>query len=274
MSTYGDDTGAEFAERVRRNQAKLISDLKPQYDFIVRQEILKIQDSRQLELFDFRAISNGPNVALTPALMTLKIERFAGQRGVEFRRQRRKEQAMNNRILYLLVIIILLASPVCVLAQQEGEKASGEVLALDEAISLALRNNHLVKVAQLTVARADEDILAAKTSRLPSLHTHALVSGNLARNSLKVPNPAANLFPGLGDFFILNVDRKPTAVFAVSAIEPLTQQYRIGLQIKQEKLSREAAQAKLRQQENETVDQVKKVYYSIMQTQSALRSVQ
>jgi hypothetical protein len=26
---------AEFAERVRRNQAKLISDLKPQYDFIV-----------------------------------------------------------------------------------------------------------------------------------------------------------------------------------------------------------------------------------------------
>jgi len=89
----------------------------------------------------------------------------------------------------------------------------------------------------------------------------------------KVPNPAANFFPGLGDFFILNVDRKPTAVFAASAIEPLTQQYRIGLQIKQERLSREAAQAKLRQQENETVDQVKTVYYSIMQTHSGLDSV-
>src|SRR5262252_3200818 len=30
-----DVVAAEFGERVRRNQAKLISDLKPQYDFIV-----------------------------------------------------------------------------------------------------------------------------------------------------------------------------------------------------------------------------------------------
>src|SRR5262245_59387020 len=30
-----DVVAAEFAERVRRNQAKLTSDLKPQYDFIV-----------------------------------------------------------------------------------------------------------------------------------------------------------------------------------------------------------------------------------------------
>lgn len=37
MSTYfeSDAVAAEFAERVRSNQAKLISDLKPQYDFIV-----------------------------------------------------------------------------------------------------------------------------------------------------------------------------------------------------------------------------------------------
>jgi outer membrane protein len=157
---------------------------------------------------------------------------------------------------------------------QETASASGETLTLDQAIDLALRNNHSVKIAQLGVARADEDISAAKTFRLPSLRTHVLVSGNLAKNELNVPNPATNLFPGLGDFFTLNVDRKPTAIFAVSAIEPLTQQYRIGLHIKLERLGREAAQAKLRQQENETINQVKKAYYSILQTQSALVSVQ
>ncbi|HEX8072258.1 MAG TPA: TolC family protein [Pyrinomonadaceae bacterium] len=157
---------------------------------------------------------------------------------------------------------------------QETVPAAGETLTLDQAIDLALRNNHAVKIAQLAVARAAEDISAAKTLRLPSLHTHVLVSGNLAQNELNVPNPAANLFPGLGDFFTLNVDRKPTAVFAVSAIEPLTQQYRIGLHIKLERLAREAAQAKLRQQENETIAQVKKAYYSILQTQSTLVSVQ
>jgi outer membrane protein TolC len=156
---------------------------------------------------------------------------------------------------------------------QDAAPPSADTLTLDQAISLALRNNHAVKVAQLAVARADEDVLAAKTSRLPSLHTHALVSGNLAKNELRVQNPAANLFPGLGEFFTLNVERKPTAIFAVSAVEPLTQQYRIGLRIKMERLSRELAQAKLAEQEDETVDQVKKAYYSILQTQSALGSV-
>jgi choline dehydrogenase-like flavoprotein len=35
LSTFSGSVAAEFAERVRSNQAKLISDLKSQYDFIV-----------------------------------------------------------------------------------------------------------------------------------------------------------------------------------------------------------------------------------------------
>jgi len=148
------------------------------------------------------------------------------------------------------------------------------LLTLDQAIALALRDNHAMKIAQLEVDKADENISAAKTVRLPSLHAYTLVSGNLADNKLEVPNPAANLFPGLGPFFTLNDRRKPTAVFAASVIEPLTQQYRIGLNIKLEKVSRELAQAKLHQQQNETVDKVKKAYYAILQTRSAVSSVE
>src|SRR5258705_5326313 len=156
---------------------------------------------------------------------------------------------------------------------QQTAPASRDSLTLDQAIDVALRNNHAVKIARLEVTRADEDILAAKTFRLPSLHAYTLVSGNLAKNELLVSNPAFQLFPGLGTFFSLNLERKPTAVFAASAIQPLTQQYRIGLHIKLERLSRDVAQAKLRQQRNETVDQVKKAYYAILQTKSALSSV-
>jgi outer membrane protein len=147
-------------------------------------------------------------------------------------------------------------------------------LTLDQAIALALRDNHAMKIARLEVDKADENISAARTFRLPSLHAYTLVSGNLADNKLEVPNPSANLFPGLGPFFTLNDRRKPTAVFAASVIEPLTQQYRIGLNIKLERVSREMAQAKLRQQQNETIDKVKKAYYAILQTSSALSSVE
>jgi outer membrane protein TolC len=178
-----------------------------------------------------------------------------------------------QRILRALVLLSTLLFWVAVQAQQSAP-ASGESLTLEQAIALALRDNHAMKITKLGVERADEDISAAKTFRLPSLHVYTSVSGNLANNELKVPNPANNLFPGLGPFFTLNDRRKPTAIFAASVIEPLTQQYRIGLNIKLEKVSREIAQAKVRQQQSETIDLVKKTYYSILQTRSALSSVE
>ena len=173
------------------------------------------------------------------------------------------------KVVGLLLLLLFRGS----LQAQQSAPADAESLTLDQAIALALRDNHAMKIAQLEVDKADESISAAKTFRLPSLHAYTLVSGNLADNKLEVPNPSANLFPGLGPFFTLNDRRKPTAVFAASVIEPLTQQYRIGLNIKLEKVSRELAQAKLRQPQNETIDKVKKSYYAILQTTSALSSV-
>src|SRR5258708_36909151 len=178
---------------------------------------------------------------------------------------------MPARTLLGLLLLILVRKPVYA---QQSVASSAESLTLEQAIALARRDNHATKIAQLEVDKADESIAAAKTFRLPSLHAYTLFSGNLANNKLEVQNPAANLFPGLGPFFTLNDRRKPTAIFATSAIEPLTQQYRIGLNIKLQRVSHELAQAKLRQQQNETINQVKKAYYSILQTRSALGSVE
>ena len=175
------------------------------------------------------------------------------------------------RLITLFLICLILFSAHGVARAQSP--SSTDSLTLDQAIELALRDNHAIKIAQFEVAKTEEDIAVAKTSRLPSLHLHTLFSENLATNDLKIPNLAANQFPGLGPFFLLTTERKPTAVFATTAVEPLSQQYRIGLHIKLERLSREMAQAKLRQQQNETIDQVKKTYYAILQTKSALNSV-
>jgi outer membrane protein TolC len=183
------------------------------------------------------------------------------------------EEFMPVRLLNLptLGLLLLLLVRGVVHAQQPRPSES---LTLDQAITFALRDSHAIKIARLAVERTEDDIAAAKTSRFPALHTYTSVSGNLANNELRVPNPGANLFPGLGPFFTLNDSRKVTAIFAASVIEPLTQQYRIGLSIKAQRVSREMAQAKLRQQQNETIDQVKKAYYAILQTRSALSSVE
>jgi len=172
-----------------------------------------------------------------------------------------------------LVVLLLVIGSVEVFSQERTSQPN-ETLTLDQAIALALRDNHGIKIARLAVEKSDNEISAAKTFRLPSLHAYSLFSGNLAANEVKVPNLTSTLFPGLGPFFSLNVERKPTALIGAAVIEPLSQQYRIGLQIKLERLSREVAQAKLRQQQNETIDQVKKAYYAVLQTQSGLSSLQ
>jgi outer membrane protein TolC len=183
-----------------------------------------------------------------------------------------RQSAYALRTIRWLVVLVLLIGSAKVFSQ-EATTQPNETLTLDQAIALALRDNHGIKIARLSVEKSDDEISAAKTYRLPSLHAYSLFSGNLATNELSVPNPANTLFPGLGPFFSLNVERRPTALIGASVIQPLSQQYRIGLQIKGERLARDVAQAKLRQQQNETIDQVKKAYYAVLQTQSGLSSV-
>ena len=179
---------------------------------------------------------------------------------------------MDSRIVYLLAIIILTASPLNVLAQQNGAEPA-EVLTLDEAISLALRDSRQVKNAQLSVSKAGDEVDAARTLRLPSLHVYSLLSQQLVKHDASLGNSETNVVPGVGPIFSIGTTRGPTAIFAGQILQPLSQQYRIRLDIKQAGLAREVEGEKLRQAEQTTVNQVKQNYYGILQTQSALDSL-
>jgi outer membrane protein TolC len=178
---------------------------------------------------------------------------------------------MDSRIVYLLAIIILAASPLNILAQQNGSERA-EVLTLDAAISLALRDSRQVKNAQLSVSKAGNDVAAARTQRLPSMHVYSLVSQQLV-NDASLGNTETNVVPGVGPIFSIGTASGPTAIFAGQILQPLSQQYRIGLDIKQAGLAREVEAEKLRLAEQTTVNQVKQNYYGILQTQSALDSL-
>ena len=179
---------------------------------------------------------------------------------------------MDSRIVYLLAIIILTASPLNVLAQQNGAEPA-EVLTLDEAISLALRDSRQVKNAQLSVSIAGDEVAAARTLRLPSMHVYSLLSQQLVKHDASLGNSETNVVPGVGPIFSIGTTRGPTAIFAGQILQPLSQQYRIRLDIKQAGLAREVEGEKLRQAEQTTVNQVKQNYYGILQTQSALDSL-
>jgi outer membrane protein TolC len=164
-----------------------------------------------------------------------------------------------------------MASAVNILAQQPG--ASGEVLTLDEAISIALRDSRQVKNAQLAVGKAGDELAAARTLRLPSMNLYSLMSQQLVKNDAGLDTSGTNVVPGVGPFFSIGTTRKPTAIFAGVILQPLSQQYRIRLGVEQAGLAREVEGEKLRQAQQTTVNQVKQNYYGILQTQSALDSL-
>jgi outer membrane protein TolC len=172
-----------------------------------------------------------------------------------------------------MVALILLLTPLTAWCQQDTS-AAGDVLTLEQAIALALRDNHRVKNAELEVGKMADNLAAARTFRLPSVHLYTLVSEQLVKQETSINNPLSNILPGLGPFFTISTPRRPTTIFAGQVLEPLSQQYRIGLNLKQVGLARDVEREELRLRQQATVNEVKRTYYGILQTQSALDSLQ
>lgn len=173
----------------------------------------------------------------------------------------------------IIAVSILLLTPLVAWCQQDSS-ASGEMLTLEQAIALALRDNHLVKNAELGVGKVEDDLAATRTFRLPSMHLYALASQQFVKHETTISNPLSNILPGLGPFFSISAPRRPTTIFAGQVLQPLSQQYRIGLNIEQVRLARDVEREELRLRQQATIDEVKRTYYGILQTQSALDSLQ
>ena len=78
-----------------------------------------------------------------------------------------------TRKIWIAAISLLLLAQITVRCQ-ENTYVSGEVLTLDQAIALALRENHLVKNAELGAGKAEDEMAATRTFRFPSIHLYAL----------------------------------------------------------------------------------------------------
>jgi len=177
-----------------------------------------------------------------------------------------------RRIGIGLLLLVLFVAPTTVLCQQDVSN-SAEVLTLERAIVLALHENHRVKSAELGVGKAEDELSATRTIRLPSMHVYSIVSQQLVQHDISVENPLSSLLPGVGPFFSISAPRRATTVFAGQILQPISQQYRIGLNIEQVKLARSVEEERLHQTQQSVVDEVKRTYYGILQTQSALESV-
>lgn len=172
-----------------------------------------------------------------------------------------------------LLLLVLLGTPRLIASQ-----SSAEMLTLDQAIGLAVRDNRMVKNSRLAVAKVEDQLAATRTLRLPAFNLYALGAQQLAQLSFEFEKGIFGTFPGVGPVpdqnTFITTPRRPTAFIVGRVTQPLSQLYRIDLSLDLLKLSKEVAGEELRRQQQSIVNDVKQLYYGMLQSQSALKSLQ
>jgi outer membrane protein TolC len=159
-------------------------------------------------------------------------------------------------------------------AGQPASRPAGERLSLETAIRQAVENNRQLQTALLQVRKAEEDVAAARTHRLPSFETTVFASELLTPVKFAFPAGAFGDYPGIGPIpsadATVTSDRKPTLFVSGQVLQPLSQLGRIGLGIRGAEAARDLERERAREQQLEVINSVKRIYFAILQTESAL----
>jgi outer membrane protein TolC len=178
----------------------------------------------------------------------------------------------------LLFSLLLIANGAAHHAYAQDDGRTGRVLTLDQAIAFALKNNREAKNARLEIEKADDKLHAYRTRRLPSFKINSLVFQPLNSFDTIFERGVFGIYPGnipvpLQDTAIKS-STNTTLLLAGQVTQPITQLRRIGFQIKQQKLDVEISETKLHATEQSLANEVKRVYYAILQTQGAVRAAE
>ena len=153
-----------------------------------------------------------------------------------------------------------------------AQTSDGHVLTLDEAISLARSNNRDLKQSGLEIGKQREALGEAKTQFYPRLDTSVLAAQLLAPLNFTINAGQFGTFPGTGPIpgnnTNLHTPARPVAIASVTATQPLTQLFRIHLFVTEQRLKVDSTQLSFDEREQKLTDDVRQVYYQVLQSQS------
>ena len=173
----------------------------------------------------------------------------------------------------LSVVFLLMMLPASVM---RGQEAPAKTLTLEEAVSLARSHNRELKQAGLEIHKQKEAFGEAKTHLYPRFDTYVLASELLTPLDFTIRAGTLGTFSATGPIpakdSVIHTPARPVAIASATVTQPLTQLIRIDLSIKQQKLASDLSQQNYFAREQELVNEVRRAYYAILQSQSELES--
>ncbi len=182
------------------------------------------------------------------------------------------------RFKYLSVIFLAcaLALPMASSAQEQISNADTQapILTLDEAVTLALQHNRLVKNSVLEAQKYDFQVNTARSRRKPQFQFAVLGGELLHPFDFTFPAGSFGTYPGIGPIPGTNAKIHTPAVFTTyltgSIDQPLTQQYKIGLGIHATELGRDIAREDVRAERQKIAAEVRDAYFNLFAIQASV----
>jgi outer membrane protein len=173
--------------------------------------------------------------------------------------------------LFAAIISLTLA-----MAAAGQERTSEDVLTLDRAIELARANNRENKRAKFEIDKQREALAEAKTAYYPRFDSYLLATELLTPLDFTIKAGQLGTFPSTGPIPSSKVDlhtaARPVAVASITVTQPITQIPRIRLAVAEQRLNQDLSRQTYSEQDQQLVSEVRRVYYSLLQSQSQAES--
>ncbi|HTR25868.1 MAG TPA: TolC family protein [Terriglobales bacterium] len=182
-----------------------------------------------------------------------------------------------KRFSVLLTIVVVFALPIGSLAQEASPSETGnQPLTLDDAVSIALANNRLVKNSALEAQKFDFRVSTVRSRRLPQFQFTALGGELMHSFDFTFDKGVFGTYPGIGPLPGNNTTIRSPARFTTyltgNLDQPLTQQYKIGLGIHATELGRDIAKEDVRVERQKIAGEVRSAYFELVATQAAVEA--
>jgi outer membrane protein TolC len=170
-------------------------------------------------------------------------------------------------------VAILLALALCVPSAQ----AAARKLSLAEAVDLARRQNHALKIARAHVRERAEQTATARSNYFPQFSNSTSLVGLSAQQLVTVPAGSLGTIPPLGPFPPQSVTLQQGSNLTVLSIttvqQPLTQLWKIRQGVQVAAADQRVSEADLKKAEDEVAFGVHQLYYGLLVAQKQTGAV-
>lgn len=186
---------------------------------------------------------------------------------------------MTVKHFFRIFVLCTIGCPATLVGQSQPASASdtqAPLLTLDEAVSLALSNNRLIKNSALEEQKFDFRMSTARSRRLPQFQINALGGELLHSFDFSFDQGAFGTYPNVGPIPGSKTKIRQPARFTTyvtgNADQPLTQQYKIGLGIRATQIGRDIAREDVRAERQKIAAEVRNAYFELVSIQAGVEA--